>query len=122
MNGGKITDHMVNGGSYSASIDLKTGKISTKGLDRSGGILDYNPISGIKILDFQLPLWKELLELVDKTCDEYSELPLIAFDIAITKNEPIILEINAGCGTVAAQFDKGWLDHPFVTDFFSVKS
>jgi len=122
MNGGKITDHMVNGGSYSASIDLKTGKISTKGLDRSGGILDYNPISGMKIFDFQLPLWNELLELVDKTCDEYAELPLIAFDVAITDKEPIILEINAGCGTVAAQFDKGWLDHPFVNDYFNIKS
>jgi hypothetical protein len=31
-------------------------------------------------------------------------------------------EINAGCGTVAAQFDKGWLDHPFVTDYFSVNT
>lgn len=122
MNGGKITDHMVNGGSYSASIDLKTGKISTKGLDRTGEILDKNPISGIEIFGFQMPLWSEVLDLVEKTCDVYSELPLIAFDIALTDQKPLILEINAGCGTVAAQFDKGWLDHPFVTEFFSVKS
>jgi len=121
MNGGKITDHMVNGGSYSASIDLKTGKISTKGLDRSGEILEKNPISGMQIVDFQLPLWDEVLSLVEKTCDEYAELPLIAFDVALTDQKPLILEINAGCGTVAAQFDKGWLDHPFVTDYFSVK-
>ena len=122
MNGGNITDHMVNGGSYSASIDLFTGKLSTKGLDKTGKILELNPISGNKIYGFQVPIWKELLTLVDKTCDEYAELPLIAFDIAITDVKPIILEINAGCGTVAAQFDKGWLDHPFVTDYFSVNT
>jgi hypothetical protein len=122
MNGGKITDHMVNGGSYSASIDLLTGKLSTKGLDRTGKILELNPISGNKIYGFQVTLWKELLALVDKTCDEYAELPLIAFDVAITDTKPLILEINAGCGTVAAQFDKGWLDHPFVTDYFSVNT
>jgi len=121
MNGGKITDHMVNGGSYSASIDLTTGKISTNGLDRTGEILEKNPISGITIFNYQMPYWKELLALVDKTCDEYPELPLIAFDVAITDSKPLILEINAGCGTVAAQFDKGWLDHPFVTDYFGVK-
>jgi hypothetical protein len=122
MNGGKITDHMVNGGSYSASIDLKSGKISTKGLDRTGEVLDKNPISGKEIFDYQMPLWNDVLELVEKTCNEYAELPLIAFDVALTNNEPLLLEINAGCGTVAAQFDKGWLDHPFVTDYFSVKS
>ena len=121
MNGGKITDHMVNGGSYSASIDLKTGKISTKGLDRSGEILEKNPISGMQIVDFQLPLWDEVLSLVEMACNEYAELPLIAFDVALTDQKPLILEINAGCGTIAAQFDKGWLDHPFVTDYFSVK-
>ncbi len=122
MNGGKITDHMVNGGSYSASIDLRSGKISTKGLDRTGEVLDKNPISGKVIFDYQMPLWNDVLNVVEKTCNEYLELPLIAFDIALTDKEPILLEINAGCGTVAAQFDKGWLDHPFVTDYFCVKS
>lgn len=121
MNGGKITDHLINGGSYSASIDLKTGKISTRGLDRKGEILDKNPISGMTIYNFQIPLWDEILDIVERTCNEYIELPLIAFDVALTDLKPIILEINAGCGTVAAQFDKGWLEHPFVTDFYRVK-
>ncbi len=119
MNGGKITDHMMNGGSFSASVDLETGKISTNGLDHLGNLFDSNPISGSKILGFQIPHWNKLLAIVEKTCNEYLELPLIAFDIAITDNETVILEINAGCGTVAAQFDKGWLNHPFVKDYFN---
>lgn len=118
LNGGKITDHMINGGSISASIDLTNGKLSSLGLDHQGKLYENNPLSGKKIRGFQIPFWKELLALVEKTCYVYPELPLIAFDIAITEAGPVLLEINAGCGTVAAQFDQGWLEHPFVTDHY----
>lgn len=118
LNGGKITDHMINGGSISASIDISSGKLSSLGLDHQGKFYEINPLSGKKIRGFQIPFWQELLELVEKTCCTYPELPLIAFDIAITETGPVLLEINAGCGTVAAQFDQGWLEHPFVTDHY----
>jgi hypothetical protein len=116
LNTGSITDHMMHGGSISASVDVKTGRLSTVGIDKTGKSIEKNPISGKTLFDFQIPMWDKALQLIEKTCLVYSELPLIAFDIAITDKGPILLEINAGCGTVAAQFDKGWLEHPFVTD------
>jgi len=116
LNTGSITDHMMHGGSISASVDVKTGRLSTLGIDKTGKPIEKNPISGKVLLDFQIPMWNKVLQLIEKTCLVYPELPLIAFDIAVTDQEPFLLEINAGCGTVAAQFDKGWLEHPFVVD------
>lgn len=119
MNGGKITDHMVNGGSYSASVDLNNGKLKGTSLDRFGHKTIENPLTKIKVDGFQLPHWSTLLKVVDETTKVFPQLPLIAFDLAITNEGVVVLEINAGCGTVAAQFNNGWLNHPFIQDNYT---
>lgn len=121
FNGGTITDHMINGGSVSGLLKLDSGEVFEKCIDKNGVKYEINPFSSEKMLGFKMPLWSEVLDLVTRTCHEYSELPLIAFDIAITDSKPVILELNAGCGTIAAQFNHGWLEHEFVRDFYKTR-
>jgi len=110
---------MVNGGSYSASGNLNTGKLKSTSLDRFGNKTIENPLTKIKVDGFQLPHWSTLLKVVDETASVFPKLPLIAFDLAITDEGVVVLEINAGCGTVAAQFNNGWLNHPLIQDNYS---
>ncbi len=121
FNGGTITDHMINGGSVSGLLNLGSGEVMDYCIDKNGTKYEKNPFSHEQMKGFKIPFWSELLGLVKKTCAEYQELPLIAFDIAITENGPVILELNAGCGTIAAQFNHGWLNHAFVRDFYKIR-
>ena len=117
INAGNLVDHAKTGTSC-AIVNHKTGVIISDGFFSNGKTYQTHPVSGITEKGYKLPNWKMCLREIKKTCNEYRELPLIAFDIVITEDNCKILEINAGCGTLISQYQERWHDHQFVKDFY----
>ena len=118
FNLGKIIDHMMQGGSVSVSVDVKTGKLFGRGIVCNGEAFKNHPVTGAAFVDFQLPNWNLVLTEIQKIAKSFPSLPLIAVELCICEYNCVVLEINAGCGTIAGQLNHGWLAHPFFDDYY----
>lgn len=86
-----------------ALIDVKTGVVYTDGCDYDGNYYTEHPISHIKIKGFKIPFWDEILCMVKTASMQLPNLGYIGWDIAITKEGPVILEANNDAGYQAYQ-------------------
>ena len=90
----KMVDNFCAGG-IAAGIDLKTGKINTTAIDKKKHRYKEHPVSKVKLVGFKIPYWKESIDLVKKCYTLIPTVRYIGFDVAITKDGPIIVEGNA---------------------------
>ncbi|WP_417556277.1 sugar-transfer associated ATP-grasp domain-containing protein [Microbacterium sp.] len=53
-----------------------------------------HPESGESIVDFQVPLWDQVLEIVDRAAREIPTVPYVGWDVAVGPDAPMIIEGN----------------------------
>lgn len=94
-NGGAI-DNFSNGGMYTM-LD-EGGRALHPASDEEGKPFEVHPISGTRIEGFQVPLYDEVLALVDQLARRIPALPYIGWDIAITASGPVVIEGNHNSG------------------------
>lgn len=70
------------------------GKISSRVVDDVANIYEEHPITKIKFKDVKIPYIKEAFDLALKAAMEVPEVRYVGWDIAITKNGPVIVEGN----------------------------
>lgn len=121
FNAGYIVDHSYTGSIY-GTIDSSNGIIISDGFNAKGATFKTHPVSNKPFKGFQIPNWDFCLDEIRRTCIEFHELPLIAFDVAITQEDCKILEINAGCGILFLQYTQRILNHSFFEDFYPIRS
>lgn len=92
---GSIVDNGGQGGIF-ASIDKVTGIINTKGMDENGKTYVKHPDSGITYVGWQVPLWNDLIKLVEEIHREMSKHIYISWDFALTDNGWVLIEGNWG--------------------------
>lgn len=83
-------------GGYGIGIDIDSGKLMKYGFqhDQFGVKTDKHPLSGILFEGYQIPFWKETIELIEKAHRQFYEIQSIGWDVAISENGPILLEGN----------------------------
>ena len=83
-------------GNIAAPIDLQTGLIYSAGVysDITKEDETIHPITGVKIVNFKIPLWKESLQMVKEAALLHPENRSIGWDIAITNKGPELIEGN----------------------------
>ena len=90
-------DNTTSGGCF-VGVSLETGKLKKYGytsITRAGGkILTEHPVSGTVFENFTIPLFTEAKELVQRIAPIVPNLRLIGWDIAISRNGPILIEGN----------------------------
>lgn len=94
-NGGVI-DNFSNGGMYTM-LD-EQGRALHAAADEEGRPYETHPITGVEITGYQVPLYPEILELVDRLARRVPELPYIGWDVAITPERPVVIEGNHNTG------------------------
>ena len=94
--GNSIADNFHQGGK-GVLIDLETGKLVGKGIDKALNESDKS-ITGIKFDGFQVPYWEEIKQMVLEAALVNDKVNLIGWDVAISKNGPLIIESNRGPG------------------------
>ena len=90
-----FVDNRAKGG-LAVGVDLESGKLMKYGFPhaRFGTKYDVHPLSGIVFDGYQLPFWKETMELVCWAHRQFFALQSIGWDVALTPEGPVFLEGN----------------------------
>lgn len=93
-----INSHVDNlaAGNMACEVDLETGKIIGPGVfsDITKSEASIHPVTGIKILGFQVPLFKEAIDLVTRAALYDTSNKTVGWDVAITSRGVELIEGN----------------------------
>jgi glutathione synthase/RimK-type ligase-like ATP-grasp enzyme len=103
---GNVVDNTSSGG-VAMPIDLDTGLPCGPVHDKKGRIVQRHPDSGFEFASFRLPLGDEVIELAVRTQSAFPYYRMLGLDIAIGRNGPILVEINAFPDIVAFEAHVG---------------
>ncbi len=83
-------------GNMAASINVETGKLDGPGVysDITKKDEQYHPITRVPVIGFQVPFWKESLQLVKDAALKNKTNRSIGWDVAITAQGPELIEGN----------------------------
>ena len=104
--GKSIVDNFTEGGMV-AGVDLETGTIVTPGVTVDGVVCEQHPETGVNFRGFKIPYFKEALELVGEATKTIAGY--IGWDVAISKDGPVLIEANVMPGNRILQM-------PYVCD------
>lgn len=83
-------------GGILAGIDTETGILKTNGVDEYGLRYEFHPDSKVKFKDYQLPKWKEMIDMCKKMALKTKDVNFIGWDLSYTKDGNwIVIEGNA---------------------------
>lgn len=92
-NGGAVVDN-INSGGMCAPIDIDTGVIQYPAYDKDEITYDVHPMTGKKITGFQIPFWKEAVDMCLEAATKVPQIGYIGWDICITPDGPLMIEGN----------------------------
>lgn len=101
MGNGDVIDNFAHGGMYTM-LD-EHGVALHAAFDVTGDAYEIHPISGIRIPGFRVPLYREVLDLVDEIARIVPEIPYVGWDIAISPDRPVVIEGNYNTGVFQAK-------------------
>ena len=90
---GSIVNNLYYGGMV-AQIDLKTGIITTPGLDYRDHCYEKHPSTKTKIIDFEIPEFDKLKQYVLNLALKMKNANYIAWDIALTEKGPVLMDAS----------------------------
>lgn len=97
MGNGADVDNYGRGGMYTV-IDERTGRAPYAAFDKWARTFEHHPISGRTIPGFQVPLYSQVLTMLDSAAREVPQIPYVGWDVAITESGPVIIEGNYNTG------------------------
>lgn len=101
---GAIVDNFHAGG-IAARIDVSTGQLGqavSMALDPAGKH-DVHPVTGGPIASRKLPMWEELVKLTHRSHASFAPRVIIAWDICLTDDGPVLVEGNEQPGIELVQ-------------------
>ena len=72
----------------------ENGVVFAEAIDQRDNLFYEHPISKVKIVGFKVPKFKEAVEMVKEAAKVVPEIGYIGWDVAISENEPVIVEGN----------------------------
>ena len=90
-----VVDNFHKGGAI-VHVDTKTGKLERYAHRMHDRVIKEHPLTNITFENYQLPFWKETLDMVKKLHKIFYQIPSIGWDVAITPTGPKIIEGNCG--------------------------
>jgi hypothetical protein len=98
-----VVDNLKHGG-IGANVNIETGIVDSLGKNYAGNIYRTHPATGHPFCGFQIPFWNEALCMIHNLHPQLSQCPILGWDIAITEDKPVLVEINNGPGPMIHQF------------------
>ncbi|MEA4928273.1 MAG: sugar-transfer associated ATP-grasp domain-containing protein [Candidatus Limiplasma sp.] len=100
---GKVMDNVDCGG-MAARVDLESGKLLTVGADKAGNTFTTHPITGTPIVGFEVPFFKEAMDMCLRAALKVPQMRFIAWDVAVTEQGPCFIEGNSFPSHAVPQF------------------
>lgn len=91
--GNAIVDNRHSGG-ISYEVNLESGRIVSKGWSHRLSNVMIHPGTDICMLGYEIPHWKEVIELVEKAARMLPQVRFIGWDVAIMPDRPVLIEGN----------------------------
>lgn len=111
--GNSVVDNFHSGGMV-AVVDLATGQLATDAADMEGHVFPVHPITGKVFKGFKIPYFEEAMEMAIDACRKHKITGYLGWDVAITEDGPVLIEVNAGPGVVL-------LSTPYAADHKGMK-
>lgn len=92
-NGGEVVDN-INSGGMAAPVDLLTGVVKYCGYDKDGNSYEVHPMTGSQITGLKLPFWDESMQICLKAARVVPQTGYVGWDVAVTPDEPLLVEGN----------------------------
>jgi hypothetical protein len=109
-------------GGVVAHVDIKTGSMSgllVSGFSRSRMVLDQHPETGAQVYGRVVPEWPEILAAALRCSEVLPWLVYAGFDIALSPEGPVLIEINASLPNPnLIQMHRPLLADPVAREFF----
>lgn len=85
-------------GSLAVGVDLASGKLHKYGFphEQFGIKTQTHPLSGIVFEGYQLPFWKETVDLLIRAHRQFPDIATVGWDVTMTDEGPLIVEANDG--------------------------
>lgn len=99
---GALIDNATQGGT-AARIDVETGRIVTLFKGNAFRVIENSQI-GRNEIGFQIPYWKETLEILKNASKLVPEIHLVGWDVAITPFGPSLIEGNESFDSALLQY------------------
>ena len=100
---GSFVDNAARGGLI-VPINVKDGSMGENGLRMyDTNVYQFHPDTNICFAGRRINEWESVIALVNKTLNVLPVFHSLGFDIAISEDGPIIIEINTGAGMFLAQ-------------------
>lgn len=106
---GSDVDNFCAGG-MAAAIDAESGIVVTHAFDGAGNQYFVHPDSKNKIIGFQIPNWRKLLDTVTKAAERIPQMRFVGWDVVVRKDGKICLiegNSNPGARTLQLPLKKG---------------
>lgn len=94
--GQTIADNFHQGG-MGVLVNLENGQLVGNGIDKKLNESEYS-ITNIKFDGFKIPYWNEIKHMVLEAALVNDKVNIVGWDVAISKNGPLIIEANRGPG------------------------
>lgn len=108
IGGDARTDNFREGrlGNLVASVDPGSGRVemAIDGLWPSGREVSHHPTTGEPLTGRVLPMWGEVLALVERAAGAFPMMGLQHWDVVLGRKGPLLLELNDPGGTAWLQF------------------
>ena len=99
-------------GGFCVGIDISNGQLNKYGCGYNRLCTEKN---NIKFENFQIPFWEEAMNLVKELHNKvFFGASSLGFDVAITENGPVAIEVNTGWGCKGLQACNGGLKKRFI--------
>lgn len=92
-NGVYEVDNFHKGG-MGVSIDTKTGRLKGNAIDKDLREFKRHPVTKTYFNNFELPYWNETKKLVREAALVNQNIKVVGWDVAITKDGPVLVEGN----------------------------
>ncbi|WP_172978356.1 sugar-transfer associated ATP-grasp domain-containing protein [Microbacterium sp. SYP-A9085] len=90
---GAVSDQFTWGGFFTM-LDHEGRSVGQGHSGKNNTFYPVHPDSGASITEFQVPLWDEVVALIDKAARVVPEVPYVGWDVAVGPTGPLLIEGN----------------------------
>lgn len=90
---GAVSDQFTWGGFFTM-LDRNGRSVGRGHSGKNNTFYSVHPDSGLSIVEFQVPLWDQVVALIDRAARVVPDVPYVGWDVAVTENGPLLIEGN----------------------------
>ena len=102
-NGRKIDNWSGKQGGIGVNVNIQNGTLDSQGIDYSKNLYSEHPNTHVYFSGLVVPYWEEIINIVKEAALQFPNLRALGWDIALTEDGPLILEVNADYDILAQQ-------------------